>query len=161
MRLALFQPDIPQNAGTLLRLGACLGVPVEIIEPCGFLFGDRQLRRAGLDYGDLAQMVRYASWDAYIRDRPPGRLILLTTRAAGCYTAFDFESEDTLLLGRETGGVPEMVHLAATERLRVPMRAGMRSLNVAITAAMVLAEALRQTGQLPADAAPDPMRGEI
>lgn len=155
MRLALFQPDIPQNAGTLLRLAACLGVSVEIIDPCGFLFGDRQFRRAGLDYRDLAQVVRFPSWDAYVRDRGPGRLILLTTQATIRYTAFAFEAEDTLLLGRETGGVPEAVHHAASARVRVPMRAGMRSLNVAIAAAMVLGEALRQTNRLPTDPAPE------
>lgn len=149
MRLALFQPDIPQNAGTLLRLGACLGVPVEIIEPCGFLFSDRQLRRAGLDYRDQAQVTRHRSWEAYLSERPPGRLILLTTRADIDYADFTFAAEDTLLLGRETGGVPEAVHGAADARLRVPMRAGMRSLNVAIAAAMVLGEALRQTGLFP------------
>lgn len=149
MRLALFQPDIPQNAGTLLRLGACLGVPVEIIEPCGFLFSDRQLRRAGLDYRDQAQVTRHRSWEAYLSERPPGRLILLTTRADIDYADFTFAAEDTLLLGRETGGVPEAVHGSADARLRVPMRAGMRSLNVAIAAAMVLGEALRQTGLFP------------
>jgi Predicted rRNA methylase (SpoU class) len=160
MRLALFQPDIPQNAGTLLRLGACLGVPVEIIEPCGFLFSDRQLRRAGLDYRDQAQVTRHRSWEAYLCARPLGRLILLTTRADITYADFAFAAGDTLLLGRETGGVPEAVHQAADARLRVPMRAGMRSLNVAIAAAMVLGEALRQTGRLAGNAGRNPADGE-
>lgn len=153
MRLALFQPDIPQNTGTLLRLAACLGVAVDIIEPCGFLFGDRHFRRAGLDYRNRAELSRYPSWESYVDQRPSGRLILLTTRASCGYTGFAFETDDTLLLGRETGGVPDQVHAAVAARLRVPMRAEARSLNVAVAAAMVLGEALRQTGSFPADSA--------
>ena len=160
MRLALYQPDIPQNAGTLLRLAACLGVPVAIIEPCGFLFGDRHFRRAGLDYRDHAAVVRHASWEAFLRDRPSGRLVLLTTRGPCRYTDFAFAADDTLLLGRETQGVPAPVHRAATARIRVPMQAGMRSLNVAIAAAMVLGEALRQTQAWPADEPAPPAAGE-
>ena len=148
MRLALYQPDIPQNAGALLRLGACLGVPVDIIEPCGFLLDDRRLRRAGLDYLARAAMVRHSSWHAY-RDARAGRLVLLTTAGTRNFTDFAFAAEDNLLVGRESAGVPPEVHAAAQARLAIPMRAGLRSLNVALAAAMVLGEALRQTRQFP------------
>jgi len=148
MRLALFEPDIPQNAGALIRLGACLGVPVDIVEPCGFVFSDRHLRRTGMDYLDHAALRRYDSWQAYRRERPQGRLVLLTTQAPLCYQDFAFAPDDALLLGRESAGVPEEVHAACDARVRVPMRAGLRSLNVALAAAMVLGEALRQTGLL-------------
>jgi tRNA (cytidine/uridine-2'-O-)-methyltransferase len=151
MRLALFQPDIPQNAGTILRLGACLGVGVDVIEPCGFLWDDRRLRRAGMDYLDMADMVRYSSWDHFRATRPPSRLILLTTRGAVSLHAFTFRADDLLLFGRESAGVPEDVHQAADARLRIPLRPGARSLNVAITAALVLGEALRQVGGFPPD----------
>ncbi|MBU0726559.1 MAG: tRNA (cytidine(34)-2'-O)-methyltransferase [Alphaproteobacteria bacterium] len=149
MRLALFQPDIPQNAGALMRLGACLGVAVDIIEPAGFVFDDARMRRAGMDYLDRLEMLRHASWPRYQADRAPGRLILLTTRAAMPYTGFAFQAGDTLLLGRESAGVPDEVHEAADARLLIPMRPGLRSINVAQAAAMVLGEALRQTDQFP------------
>jgi tRNA (cytidine/uridine-2'-O-)-methyltransferase len=149
MRLALFEPDIPQNAGALLRLGACLGVPVDIIEPCGFLLDDRRLRRAGLDYLDRAEMTRYSSWDAY-RATVDGRLVLLTTAGDRRYTDFDFRATDNLLVGRESAGAPPALHAAAAARLAIPLRPGLRSLNVALAAAMVLGEALRQTGGFPA-----------
>jgi tRNA (cytidine/uridine-2'-O-)-methyltransferase len=149
MRLALYQPDIPQNAGSLMRLCACLGVPLEIIEPCGFLLSDRNFRRAGMDYAAQTQIRRHESWDRFQRDRGSGRLILLTTRAAEPYTGFAFVPDDILLVGRESAGVPEDVHHAADARLLIPMRPGLRSLNVAQAAAMVLGEALRQTGQFP------------
>jgi tRNA (cytidine/uridine-2'-O-)-methyltransferase len=148
MRLALYQPDIPQNAGALLRLGGCLGVPVDIIEPCGFVMGDRQLRRAGMDYLALAEWRRHASWEAFLEARR-GRLVLLTTKASERYDRFAFAADDTLLLGRESAGAPEEVHRAADARLRVPLRPGARSLNVALAAAIVLGEALRQTQLLP------------
>ncbi len=148
MRLALYEPDIPQNAGALLRLGACLGVAVDIIEPCGFVLGDRRLKRAGLDYLGAADLVRHQSWSSFLAGRR-GRLVLLTTRAPLPYHRFAFRADDTLLLGRETAGAPDAVHDAADARLRVPMRRGMRSLNVALAAAIVLGEALRQTGLLP------------
>jgi tRNA (cytidine/uridine-2'-O-)-methyltransferase len=149
MRIALYQPDIPQNAGTMIRLAACLDVAVDLIEPAGFLLGDRQFRRAGLDYLALARLRRFPSWRAYQADREPGRLLLLTTRGETPYTAFRFRPDDVLLLGRESGGVPDEVHAAADARLRVPMLPESRSLNVAVAAAMVLGEALRQTGGLP------------
>lgn len=149
MRLALFQPDIPQNAGAVLRLGACLGVAVDIIEPCGFLLSDRRFRRAGLDYHDLARLARHASWEAFLAARPPGRLVLLTTKAPLSCLDFAFDAGDTLLLGRETAGVPEAVHGVCEARVRVPLIDGARSLNVAVAAAMVLGEALRQTAGFP------------
>lgn len=152
MRLALFQPDIPQNAGTLMRLGACLGVPVDIIEPCGFVLSDRRLRRAGLDYLALAHVTRHESWETFLAAKAATtRLVLLTTRGALPYHRFAFAPSDILLLGRETAGVPEIVHDAAAARVVIPMQPGRRSLNVAIAAAMALGEAMRQTGLLPGD----------
>ena len=150
MRLALFEPDIPQNTGSLLRLGACLGVGVDIIEPCGFLLTDRGLRRVGMDYVELAEMRRFSSWERFQAYRPPGRVVLLTTKGAQPYTGFTFAPTDTLMVGRESAGVPEAVHAAVDARLVVPMRPGARALNVTQAAAMVLGEALRQTGLLPA-----------
>ena len=147
MRLALYQPDIAQNCASLIRLGACLGVPVDVIEPCGFLFSEKGFRRAGMDYLELASVTRHPSWEAF---RPSGRLILLTTRATLAYTGFAFAADDVILLGRESAGVPDEVHAAAHARLRIPMRAGLRSINVAQAAAMVLGEALRQTDGFPA-----------
>lgn len=147
MRLALYQPDIPQNTGTLIRLGACFGLPVDIIEPCGFLFTDKKLKRAGMDYTDMAEVYRHASWQDYLGRHGDKRLVLLTTRGSIPYTDFRFQPEDILLLGRESAGVPEDVHDRADARLRIPIRA--RSLNVAIAGAIVAAEALRQTMGLP------------
>jgi len=150
MRLALYQPDIPQNTGTILRLAACLGVPVDLIEPAGFDITDRAFRRAALDYLPHAEIERHASFAAFLAaNRARGsRLVLLSTHAEAPYTGFAFRSEDTLLLGRESAGVAEAVHGAADARLRIPMRRGLRSLNVAVAAAMVVGEALRQTGGL-------------
>ena len=148
MQLALYQPDIPQNAGTILRMAACLNVPVHLIGPTGFDSSDRALLRAGLDYLDRATVHRHRSWYEYKRGTEAdglARVILLTTRADLSYLDFAFRPGDTLLLGRESAGVPEEVHAAADARLRIPMRDGMRSLNVAVAAAMVLGEALRQT----------------
>jgi tRNA (cytidine/uridine-2'-O-)-methyltransferase len=147
MRLALYQPDIAQNCGSLIRLGACLGVPVDIIEPCGFLFSEKGFKRAGMDYLELASVTRHPSREAF---RPQGQLILLTTRATLAYTGFAFAADDVILLGRESAGVPDEVHAAAYSRLRIPMRTGLRSINVAQAAAMVLGEALRQTDGFPA-----------
>ena len=148
MFLTLYQPDITQNAGALIRLGACLDVTVEIIEPCGFLFSEAGFRRAGMDYAETAEIMRHASWYAFIASRK-GRIVLLTTRADESYIDFMFAPDDTLLLGRETAGVPDHVHRAADARLRIPMRTGLRSLNVAQAGAMALAEALRQTNSFP------------
>ena len=155
MRLALYEPDIPQNTGAMLRLAACMGIPVDIIEPCGFLLDDRRLRRAGMDYLDRVPTTRHVSWERFAATRhaAKGRLLLLTTRATTPYTAFDFAPDDTLLVGRESAGVPDEVHATADARLLIPMVDGVRSLNVALAAAMVLGEALRQTGTLPERAA--------
>ncbi len=150
MRLALFEPDIAQNAATLIRLGACLGVPVDIIEPCGFVFSDRNFRRAGMDYLEKAAVTRHASWNAFLETRAPGRIVLLTTKAKEPYSAFAFQPDDTLLLGRESAGVPDDVHARADARLCIPLREGLRSINVALAGAMVLGEALRQTNGFPA-----------
>ncbi|MGE0151291.1 MAG: tRNA (cytidine(34)-2'-O)-methyltransferase [Reyranellaceae bacterium] len=150
MRLALYQPDIAQNTGTILRLAACLGVAVDIVEPCGFPFDDRRLRRAGMDYLDRVDLARHSSWSAYCARRPGGRLVLLTTRGDLAFPDIAFRPDDTLLLGRESAGVPEEVHEAADLRLRIPLQGGMRSINVALAAAMVLSEALRQTKGFPA-----------
>ncbi len=145
MRLALFEPDIPQNLGAFIRLSACLAVPLHVIEPCGFPVDDKRIRRASMDYYALARLVRHASWAAFLRERPPGRLVLLTTRGAETFPGVSFRADDTLLLGRESAGVPDAVHEAADLRLRIPLQAGARSLNVALAAAMVVSEALRQT----------------
>lgn len=149
MRLVLFEPDIPQNAGTLMRLAAALGVALDLVEPCGFILDDRRLRRAGMDYLDHVDLTRHASWAAFQRDRAAGRVVLLTTRAAVPYTAFAFRPDDLLLLGRESAGVPPEVHEAADARVVIPLRPPARSLNVALAAAMVLGEALRQTAAVP------------
>ncbi len=151
MRLALYQPDIPQNAGALLRLGACLGIAVDIIEPCGFLFSDRGFRRAGMDYLSNADCRRHRSWAVFraVLREEKGRLILLTTRAAFPYTEFAFAESDVILLGRESAGVPDEVHEAVEARLRIPLKRGLRSLNVAQAGAMVLGEALRQIKGFP------------
>lgn len=149
MRLALYQPDIPQNAGALIRLGACLGVGIEIIEPMGFILDDRRLRRAHMDYLEHAKIARHASWERFLAARPDGRLVLLTTAGDRRYTEFRFAGDDILLVGRESAGAPAEVHGAADARLRIPLQPGRRSLNVAIAAAMVLGEALRQTEGFP------------
>ncbi len=149
MRIALFQPDIPQNTGTILRLGACLGVPVDVIEPCGFPFSESRFRRAAMDYADFAEVHRHASAEAFLEVPRDGRLVLMTTRATLNYADFAYRSDDTLLLGRESGGVPDRIHDLADAALRIPMRPGLRSLNVAVAAAMVLGEALRQTATFP------------
>jgi tRNA (cytidine/uridine-2'-O-)-methyltransferase len=152
MNLALYQPDIPQNVGAIIRLAACLDVTAHLVEPFGFLWEDARLRRAGMDYRDLARVVRHPSWAAFQQDRPPGRLVLLTTKASQSPVEFAFRPGDTLLLGRESAGVPDEVHQAVDARLRIPMAEGARSLNVAVSAALVLGEALRQT-----DGYPSPM----
>lgn len=148
MRLALFQPDIPQNTGTMLRLAACLGLAVDIIEPCGFVLSDKRLRRSGMDYLDGVDMTRHISWEHFL-ERPRGRIVLLTTKAVTPYTEFSFLADDCLLVGRESAGVPPEVHEQADSQVLVPMTPGFRSLNVAVCAAMVAGEALRQTGGFP------------
>ena len=145
MRLALFEPDIPQNLGAFIRLSAGMGVPLDVIEPCGFPVDDKRIRRAAMDYYDLARLTRHASWAAFCRDRPAGRLVLLSTAGATRLPEAVFRPDDILLLGRESAGVPPEVHEMADLRVRIPLQGGARSLNVALSAAMVLSEALRQT----------------
>ena len=157
MRLALYQPDIPQNTGTILRLAACLGVAVDLIGPAGFDSSDRALRRAGLDYIDQAILQRHESWAAFQAHRHSaasvnGRLVLLTTKATVAYHTFKFAPDDCLLLGRESAGVPEAVHQSVDARIAIAMAPGLRSLNVAVAAAMVVGEALRQTQGFPTPA---------
>ena len=148
IRLILFQPDIPQNTSAVLRLGACFQVPVEIIEPCGFVWGDKRLRRAGMDYTDGVHITRHTSWTDFKSRRTDtkGRLVLFTTKAETSCFGFDFEPDDQLLFGQESAGVPEEVHEVADNRVRIPMAANARSLNLAQAAAIGLAETLRQTG---------------
>ncbi len=149
MRLALFEPDIALNTGALLRLGACMAVAVDFIEPCGFVFNQAKLKRSAMDYLAAATFVRHPSWETYLLARGPGRIVLLTTRAAMTYELFSFAPNDTILVGRESAGVPDAVHQRADAHLRIAMKSGLRSLNVAQAAAMVLGEALRQTGNFP------------
>src|SRR5919205_419408 len=156
VRLDLYQPDIPQNTGTMLRMAACLGVAADIVEPAGFDASDRNFRRAGLDYLEMLDLTRHPSWGAFEAWRAGRglRLVLATTKAALPYTVFAFGPDDVLLMGRESAGVPDEVHAAAEARVVVPMRPGLRSLNVAVAAAMILGEALRQTRSFPT--LPDP-----
>ncbi len=151
IRLILFQPDIPQNTGAVLRLGACFAVPIEIIEPCGFVWGDKRLKRAGMDYTAGVHLTRHLSWADFeeSRKKDEGRLILFTTKADTLCHGFMFEPGDSLLFGQESGGVPDAVHQAADCRVCIPMAADARSLNLAQAAAIGVAEALRQTGGFP------------
>jgi len=146
MRIALFEPDIPQNTGTILRLAACLGVEAHIIEPAGFPTSDRAFRRAGMDYLDRVSLIRHASWRDFQawRTGAGARLIVFTTRATRCYLDHAFRDDDVLLFGRESSGLPGNVHAAADARLVIPMREGLRSLNVAMATALAVGEALRQ-----------------
>lgn len=153
MRFALFEPDIPQNTGAILRLAACLGVAVDIIEPCGFLLSDRRLKRAGLDYLERVVIHRHNSWPAFLEWRAEqsgnGRLLLMTTKGETAHTAFAYDPDDTVMLGRESAGVPDEVAARCDARLRIPLVSGARSLNVAQAAAMVMGEAMRQTNSFP------------
>jgi tRNA (cytidine/uridine-2'-O-)-methyltransferase len=149
MRLALFQPAIPQNVGACIRLSACFGIGLHVIEPTGFAFDDKAMKRAALDYGPLAHMTRHADWDAFQRDRAPGRIVLFTTRGAERLDGFAFQADDVLLMGSETAGAPDAVHAAADARVVIPIMAGARSANLAVSAGIGLFEALRQTGGLP------------
>ena len=148
MQVALFQPDIPQNTGTILRLCACLDVSAHIIEPAGFPVSDRHFRRAGMDYLDQVTIMRHDSWSKFEqwRNEHGYRLILFTTKSPGCYLDYRYEADDILLFGRESAGVPDEVVAAADARVVIPIKPGLRSLNVAVAAAMALGEALRQTG---------------
>lgn len=151
MQVALYQPDIPQNTGTILRLCACLGAPAHLIGPAGFPASDRHFRRAGMDYLDQVEITRHASWNAFEewRRRAGLRLVLFTTAAGVSYLDHVYRPDDVLLFGRESAGVPDEVREAADARLVIPMRPGMRSLNIAMSVAMALGESLRQTGGFP------------
>jgi tRNA (cytidine/uridine-2'-O-)-methyltransferase len=151
MRIALFQPDIAGNTAAVARLAACLDVPLEIIEPCGFVFDQRRLRRVGLDYLDRALLTRHQSWHAFEAWRAAGggRLVLLSAHGQSAYHATAYRPDDILLAGRESAGVPDEVWAQADLRVRVPMAPGRRSLNVTVALAIVLGEALRQTGGFP------------
>lgn len=153
LRLALFQPDIPQNAGTLIRLSACLGIALDVIEPCGFLWDEKRMRRAGMDYLDQARVARHSSWDAFRETAASSgrRIILLTTKASSRLDDFTFQASDTIMAGRESAGVPDAVAAQADAALRIPMRPGMRSLNIALAAAMAVSEAMRQLRVFPQD----------
>ncbi|MBL8543830.1 MAG: tRNA (cytidine(34)-2'-O)-methyltransferase [Hyphomonadaceae bacterium] len=148
MRLALYQPDIPQNLGAAIRLCACLGLPLDVIEPCGFPLTDAAMKRAALDYGDKAKLVRHASLTAFAAapERQSGRLVLVETDGAVSFQDFSFSTGDTLVLGRESAGSPGELYAAAQASVRIPMVQGLRSLNVITAATVVLTEAMRQTG---------------
>jgi len=149
MRLALFQPDIPQNAGTIIRLCACFNIPLDIIEPCGFIFSDAKLRRAHMDYEQRAIIKRHKSWTDFEIDNISNRMVLLTTKGNNNLDVFKFSSTDTLIMGSESSGVPETIHQKISHKVRVPISPSTRSLNVAVCASIALWEALRQTGNLP------------
>jgi tRNA (cytidine/uridine-2'-O-)-methyltransferase len=149
VRLALFQPDIAQNVGAAMRLSACLGVGLDVIEPCAFPLDDRRLRRAALDYGAGAEVRRHDSFEAFLASAAPARLILMTTAGDRSFLDHVFAADDVVLMGSESAGAPPGVHAVAAARLRIPIAAGLRSLNVVTAAAMVLAEGLRQTGLWP------------
>lgn len=153
VRISLYQPDIAQNLGTTFRTAACFGIGIDIIEPCGFPFDSRKFKRAGMDYIDHVDYVRHNCWEDFkkYKDGLPGRprLILLSSKAHTAYTDFQFKDDDILLLGRESAGVPDEVADFCDEKVTIPMQSGMRSLNVAISAAIVLSEAIRQTAILP------------
>ena len=146
MRLALFQPAIPQNVGACIRLSACFGVELHVIEPTGFRLDDRAMKRAALDYGPLGHMRRHADWDAFQRDRGPGRLVLFTTKGAEPLTDFRFQPDDVLLFGSEPTGAPDHVHAAADARVLIPRKPGARSLNLAVSAGIACWEWTRQVG---------------
>ena len=146
MRLALFQPAIPQNVGACIRLSACFGVELHIIEPTGFRFDDRTMKRAALDYGPLGHMTRHPDWEAFLRQRGTGRLILFTTRGATPLNEFVFQPDDTLLFGSEPSGAPDFVHEAADARVVIPIQPEARSLNLSVSAGIALWEGLRRSG---------------
>lgn len=148
MRICLFQPEIAGNVGAIMRLGACMGVPVDLIEPMGFEWDDRRVRRTAMDYIDQVEVVRHSSFGSF-RTKTPGRLILFSTKGANSPYDFAFLKDDILLFGKESGGVPAEVAEACDAKLRIPIRSEVRSFNLATSAAIALGEALRQTGQLP------------
>lgn len=145
MRLCVYQPDIAPNLGSMIRLSACFGVPMDIIEPCGFPLSLKALRRSAMDYADIADLTRHDSWEAYQSNRPKGRLVLMTTRATDVLWDFQFQPTDTIVMGRESAGVPDSVHADVDATIKLPMYGVARSLNVAMTAGMAVSEGLRQT----------------
>jgi tRNA (cytidine/uridine-2'-O-)-methyltransferase len=149
MKLALFEPDIPQNTGALMRLCACLNVPLDIIEPCGFLLSDKNLKRAGMDYLEHLKLTRHLDWSAFKGATAGQRLVLMSTKSSSSFLDFKFQTGDVLIAGRESSGVPEYVYRHCAAQVKVPMVAAVRSLNVALASALVLGEALRQTGGYP------------
>ena len=149
MRIALYQPDIAGNVGAVLRTAACFGVPCDIIEPCGFAFSERALKRAGMDYAAQAEIARHADWEAFLASVDGSRVILMSSKAATALPTFAFQPDDILLMGSESSGVPAAVHDRADARVYIPMAAGFRSLNISVSAGIALAEGLRQTNQFP------------
>ncbi|GJL84411.1 MAG: tRNA (cytidine(34)-2'-O)-methyltransferase [Micavibrio sp.] len=146
MKVCLYQPDIPQNVGAMMRLCACLGVPLDVIGPCGFVWDEKKIRQAGMDYVDKVTLTRHSSWQQFIASNPDVRIILMTTKTDTPYTAFEFQDGDILLAGRESAGVPDDIHDAAHARIAITMQNDLRSLNIVNATAMILGEALRQTG---------------
>ena len=151
MRIALYQPDIAGNVGAVLRTAACFSVQCDIIEPCGFAFSDKALKRAGMDYAAQAQIERHADWAAFLGTLNGARLVLMSSKASIPLADFAFQPDDVILMGSESSGVPAEVHDRADARVYIPMAAGFRSLNISVSAGIALAEALRQTGQFPGD----------
>lgn len=149
MHLVLYQPEIPHNVGTLMRFAACMGIPLDIIEPCGFLFTDKHLKRAGMDYVDLAMIQRFSGWESFCAERKKMRRVAVTPVASYAYTEFSFEPTDLLIMGQESSGFPPEIIKDCHEAVAIPMVPGRRSINVALAAAIVTTEALRQTNQLP------------
>ena len=143
-RIALYQPDIPGNTGTILRTAACLGFAVDLIEPAGFDVSDRNLKRAGMDYLELATLTRHLNWEAFAQTLAGRRLVIASTKAAQNYTDFNFEAQDTILFGRESAGLPDHIHQLANAAIIIPMQRNARSLNLAVSVAMIAGEALRQ-----------------
>ena len=149
MRIALFEPEIAGNVGAVLRLGACFGVPIDLIEPMGFEWDDKRVRRTAMDYIDHVDVTRHASFDSFRTAQPSGRLILFTTKGSMSAYDFEFAQNDVLLFGKESGGVPEEAAVLCDARVRIPIRPEVRSFNLATSAAIALGEALRQTGEIP------------
>jgi len=148
IKIALYQPDIPQNVGAFIRLTACLGLDLDIIEPCGFPWNERKIKQSAMDYMALVNTTRHSSWDKFCENHQDRRIILMTTKASIPYTDFTFQESDVLLAGRESEGVPDNVHKSVDGRVLIPMHGDARSLNIVNAASMITGEALRQTGQI-------------
>lgn len=145
IQIALYQPDIPQNVGAMMRLSACMDVALHIIEPCGFPFDEKKIRKSGMDYLDHVKYTRHSSWENFMQSCKDHRLVLMTTKASTPYLDFKFSDKDILIAGSESTGAPDFVHAAVTGRIAIPMKAGLRSLNIVNATSMILGEALRQT----------------